>query len=91
MKKISEGVYEDVKRSDILKIEMFDRTRLTWFFHCDQFEIIVSNHASLEYTALTNERGVRFNVMNNKFIKHMIGRTVGEAIDWIKTKSDGVK
>lgn len=86
MKKISEGGYEDVKRSDILKIEMFLKISESLLLELDGTTIEIWN-GKYPYTEM-NANGVEFRVGNNKFIKHMIGRTVGEAIDWIKTKSN---
>lgn len=87
MKKISEGVYEDVKCSDILKIEMFYEDK-------DGFQIFSSNLGTISYwnyfnnSRLATEDGKTFFANGHSVIKHMIGLTVGEAIDWIKTKSN---
>lgn len=86
MKKISEGVYEDVKRSDILKIEMFVEDN-------DGYLSFFSNLGNIAYWEKNDDSffncnsGRDYLAHRHNVIKHIIGRTVGEAIDWIKTKS----
>lgn len=93
MIRVSEGVYEDVKRSDILKEEMFldDKDGGLTFSSNFGKALYLYNYNHSVFDQGQPRTGNCFIAKGHDVTKHMIGRTVGEAIDWIKTKSDGAK